>query len=304
GSTRARSIPWSAQARGSANAARAVGSARPSGTTFLATRRGGSAMNSPYAPLTNRRSSQRFGRPARHERQAPHGAEFAATTRSPSRKPGTPAPTAATVPANSWPNTVGTFGIMTGWRRRRVRGGEGELAVVERLEPERERVAAAREVVDRPAVAEASHRPRQHVRTAARDDDLVRAAPLRELALRGRRHLGRACGGRAQAPGDRRPLGDRVASDDGSARVPEELDEEAADRAEADDDHRVAGLDARALHRPETARERLDERRGLVGHVAGQPEHGVTDVRRGHTHALREAPGIEVRRLERGTHRG
>src|SRR2546425_5281363 len=46
---------------------------------------------------------------------------------------------------------------------------------------------------------------------------------------------------------------------------------------------RVAGLDARALHRPETARERLDERRGLVGHVAGQPEHGVTHVRRGHT---------------------
>src|SRR5207244_9653593 len=129
-------------------------------------------------------------------------------------------------------------------------------------------------------------------------------APLRALALRGPRPPGGARGGRAQAPGERRPLGDRVASDDGSARVPEELDEEAADRAEADDDHRVAGLDARALHRPETARERLDERRGLVGHVAGQPEHGVTDVRRGHTHALREAPGIEVRRLERGTHRG
>src|SRR5256885_16174912 len=83
----------------------------------------------------------------------------------------------------------------------------------ERLEPERERVAAAREVVDRPAVAEASHRPRQHVRTAARDDDLVRAAPLRELALRGRRHLGRAPGGPGPAPGARRPPAPSVATD-------------------------------------------------------------------------------------------
>ena len=48
------------------------------------------------------------------ERAGPHGAELAATARSPSRTPRTPAPTAATVPANSWPKTVGTRGIITG----------------------------------------------------------------------------------------------------------------------------------------------------------------------------------------------
>src|SRR5881398_3432620 len=90
-------MPRSAQAKGSANAARTAGSVGPSGTTFFATSRGGRAMNSPYAPLTNSRSSQRFERPARHGRHAPHGAEFAATTRSPSRTPRTPAPTAVTV---------------------------------------------------------------------------------------------------------------------------------------------------------------------------------------------------------------
>src|SRR5438034_3221058 len=111
-------MPRSAQAKGSANAARTAGSVGPSGTTFFATSRGGRAMNSPYAPLTNSRSSQRFERPARQGRHAPHGAELAATTRSPSRTPRTPAPIAVTVPANSWPNTVGTFGIMTGWPRR------------------------------------------------------------------------------------------------------------------------------------------------------------------------------------------
>ena len=52
-------------------------------------------------PLTNNRSSQRFGRPAWQSEQTPHGAELAATARSPSRTPRTPAPTAATVPASS-----------------------------------------------------------------------------------------------------------------------------------------------------------------------------------------------------------
>src|SRR5437899_1031665 len=85
---------------------RGAGCDTASGTTLLATSRGGSAMNSPYAPLTNKRSSQRFGRAARHDGQRPHGAEFAATTRSPSWNRDTPDPTDATVPANSWPNTV------------------------------------------------------------------------------------------------------------------------------------------------------------------------------------------------------
>src|SRR5262245_32466544 len=77
-------------------------------------------MYSPYAPLTKSRSSQRLGRPRVHEGQRPHGAELAATTRSPSRNRVRPAPTALTVPANSWPNTVGTRGIITGWPRRSV----------------------------------------------------------------------------------------------------------------------------------------------------------------------------------------
>ena len=58
-------------------------------------------MYSPYAPLTKRRSSQRFGRPARHSGHCPQGAELAATTRSPSRKPRVPKPTATTAPASS-----------------------------------------------------------------------------------------------------------------------------------------------------------------------------------------------------------
>jgi aconitate hydratase len=41
------------------------------------------------------------GRPAAQRRQRPHGAELAATTRSPSRSPVTPRPTALTVPASS-----------------------------------------------------------------------------------------------------------------------------------------------------------------------------------------------------------
>ena len=52
--------------------------------------------------------------PARQSAQVRHGAELAPTARSPERTPRTPAPTAATVPANSCPNTVGTCGIITG----------------------------------------------------------------------------------------------------------------------------------------------------------------------------------------------
>src|SRR5439155_12651475 len=86
-------------------------------------------------------------------------------------------------------------------------------------------------------------------------------------------------------------------------RAPEKLDEETADRAEAEHDYRGAGRDARAPYRAQTAREGLHERRRLVGHVAGHPEHRVTDVWRGHSHVLREATGVEVRRLEGVTHR-
>src|SRR6185503_19466666 len=67
-----------------------------------------------------RRSSQRFGRPATHRRHCPHGAELAATIRSPSFTPGAPRPAAVTTPASSCPNTVGTCGIITGWPRRKV----------------------------------------------------------------------------------------------------------------------------------------------------------------------------------------
>src|SRR5206468_4652340 len=187
--------------------------------------------------------------------------------------------------------------------RRRVRGGQGELPVVKRFEPERERVAAAGEVVDRPAVAEALHRPRQYVRPAAGDDDLVGATSARELALRGGGGGGGGRDGRATASGELGARGDRVAADHHGPRAPEELDEETADRAEADDDDRVAGRDARAPYRAQTAREGLHERRRLVGHVAGHPEQRVTDVWRGHSHVLREATGVEVRRLEGVTHR-
>src|SRR5213594_5102909 len=107
----------------------------------------------------------------------------------------------------------------------------------------------------------------------------------------------------AQASGELGARGDRVAADHHGSRAPEELDEETADRAEADDDDRVAERDARAPYRAQTAREGLHERRRLVGHVAGHPEQRVADVWRGHSHVLREATGVEVRRLEGVTHR-
>src|SRR5439155_27134109 len=107
--------------------------------------------------------------------------------------------------------------------------------------------------MDRPAVAEALHRPRQHARPTAGDDDLVGATSVRELALHGGDRRGGPRGGRAQAPSELSARGDRVAADHHNSRAPEKLDEETADRAEADDDDRVAGRDARAPYRAQTA---------------------------------------------------
>src|SRR2546428_12065434 len=98
-------MPRSAQAKGSANAARTAGSVGPSDTTFFATSRGGRAMNSPYAPLTNSTASQRFERPARQGRHAPHGAELAAADRAAPPAPTTAAPDRVAAPRNAVPDT-------------------------------------------------------------------------------------------------------------------------------------------------------------------------------------------------------
>src|SRR2546430_16352856 len=52
----------------------------------------------------------------------------------------------------------------------------------------------------------------------------------------------------------------------------------------------------------QAARERLDERRLLVGEGVGHPEGGVPDVERRHPDELGETAGIEVRLLERAAH--
>src|SRR4030095_12266871 len=97
------------------------GAARgPIVTTLRGPSRGGSAMCSPYAPLTKSRSSQRLGRTPRSKRMSRVVPGLAAMIRSPSFTPRTSRPTAVTTPANSWPKTVGTCGIITGWPRPKV----------------------------------------------------------------------------------------------------------------------------------------------------------------------------------------
>jgi len=49
----------------------------------------------------------RRGAPRRHWRQRPHGTAHVSTTRSPGRADVTPAPTASTTPAPSWPSSIG-----------------------------------------------------------------------------------------------------------------------------------------------------------------------------------------------------
>ena len=52
-------------------------------------------------------AEHRLSRPRTHERHAPHGAESPQNTRSPTATDSTPAPAAATTPANSWPSGDG-----------------------------------------------------------------------------------------------------------------------------------------------------------------------------------------------------
>ena len=69
--------------------------------------------------------------------------------------------------------------------RGRVGGGEGQLAMVERAERQRQAVTrAAREVVQRPAVAHARGRGGQRGGAARGDDHEIGAAPLGRLAQR------------------------------------------------------------------------------------------------------------------------
>ena len=59
-------------------------------------------------------SAQRFGRPSRQARHAPHGAELATTTASPGPGHATPSPARSTTPATSWPRPAGR-GPSAGW---------------------------------------------------------------------------------------------------------------------------------------------------------------------------------------------
>src|SRR6476660_2059916 len=56
-------------------------------------------------------SSHRYSIPDAHQRQCPHTATNDITTWSPGTKPVTPSPISTTVPAPSWPPTMGNIGI-------------------------------------------------------------------------------------------------------------------------------------------------------------------------------------------------
>ena len=106
----ARSTPCRQQASGSTIAATCAGSASGTGHVPL-----GDALRhetySAYAPFRNGRFSQSVSSPRTQARQAPHGAELAATTRR---------PVATSIPANSWPNGLGVSARSSGWPRLNV----------------------------------------------------------------------------------------------------------------------------------------------------------------------------------------
>jgi hypothetical protein len=62
--------------------------------------------------LALRLSKQYQGRPRRQERQRPHGARQARTTKSPGARWSTPGPTASTFPAASWPSRNGNWSLI------------------------------------------------------------------------------------------------------------------------------------------------------------------------------------------------
>src|SRR5439155_3459545 len=72
---------------------------------------------------------------------------------------------------------------------------------------------------------------------------------------------------------------------------------------ESHDDGGVVSLDTRPPNGPETTRDRLDERRGLVADVGRQLERRLGDVGGGHADQLGEASRIQMTLLEGAAHR-
>ncbi len=93
--------------------------------------------------------------------------------------------------------------------------------MIERLERQRQRIAAAAgEIVDGAAVAQELRRPRKHRRAAAREEDVIGAAPLRERSL--------SLGGARQGSGR---VGAEPAGEDGASGQLVGADDRRAPRA-------------------------------------------------------------------------
>src|SRR5207244_13214450 len=106
--------------------------------------------------------------------------------------------------------------------------------------------------------------PRQHGRAARGQHAQIGAAPVTLLVDPPRDGLPRAERLAPEPLGEVDTLGEPVGTDDPGPRPAQELYEQAPDRAQADHDRRVPGLDTGAPERPQTAPERLHERGGLV----------------------------------------
>ncbi len=87
---------------------------------FFSTMSLGIVIYCAYAPFKRYKFSHKFSSPRRQKKHSPQGAEFAATTRSPTLKFSTPSPILKTVPENSCPKPDGTSLIKSGCPRRKV----------------------------------------------------------------------------------------------------------------------------------------------------------------------------------------
>src|SRR5262245_33952859 len=113
------SMPFSAQANGSATVARSDGRSAGNGMRFFVAI-GGTAAHSAYAPGNGsypyrRWCSHRFWNPSMHQRHSPHVRIEPRKTRSPGETPGrstASGPTSSSTPTGSWPSThgAGAFG--------------------------------------------------------------------------------------------------------------------------------------------------------------------------------------------------
>jgi hypothetical protein len=113
GAIRERRTPWKATVAGSTCAASSsvrsgwAGSTRPASTVMLRAKAPCGGANAFRPRATDDVVRQYSARPPRHSGQRPQAGGTATTTRSPSRRSLTSAPTALRTPTHSWPQTAG-----------------------------------------------------------------------------------------------------------------------------------------------------------------------------------------------------